>query len=47
MKDDYNEYKCKLFDIINAINNFWTNTLKNEWVILIGEKHPKVIKHFM
>ena len=22
MEDDYNEYKCKLFDIINAVDYF-------------------------
>ena len=36
MEDDYNEYECKLFDIIDAVDYFWMNTLKTEQVILIG-----------
>ena len=41
------EYISKLIDIVNAIDYFLYEYSKNERVILIGEKHPKIMKHFM
>ena len=43
--NEYSEYISKLLLMLFII--FWMNTLKIERVILIGEKHPKIIKHFM
>ena len=47
MEADFSEYKCKLFDIINAIDYLCVNTLKYERVISIGEEQSKIIKYFM
>ena len=44
MEDNSNEYKRKLFDIINAIDYFSHESLKNGRVILIGGKQSKIIK---
>ena len=44
MEDDYSEYKCKSFDIINAIDFSCMDTLKNGRLILIGGKQSKIIK---
>ena len=35
MEDNYNEYENKIFDIINAVDYFVYNALKNGRVILI------------
>ena len=41
------EYRSKLIDIVNAIDYFLYEYSKNKRVILIGEKHPKIIKHLI
>ena len=41
--DENSEYRSKLIDIVNAIDFFCMNTLKNGWVILIGKKQSKII----
>ena len=54
MEDDYNEYKCKLFYIINAVDYFlyeysvffvWILCMKNEWAILIGGNTQKLLNN--
>ena len=45
--DDYSEYKCKLFDIINAVDYFLYEHSKKWASDFNWGKHSKAIKHFM
>ena len=44
MEDDYNEYENKIFDIINAVDYFVYNALKNGRVILIVGNTQKLLR---
>ena len=47
MEDNYNEYKCKLFGIINAVDYFLFE-YSEKWVSGFNwGKHSKTMKYFM